>query len=188
MRVRIWFGVGLAIFLFASSAVLWLGYRSSRYDEIIAQAVARYNLDFYLVKALIYEESWFRPDIRGAAGELGLMQLTMRAATDYCAHNGFPPLYEARVLDPRLNVEVGCWYLKQSMDRYKNSPSPTLFALLRYNAGEVRADNWLRIALSKPLPAGISREQYYLSVVDFPTTRDYARRILARSRSHNYWF
>jgi hypothetical protein len=31
-------------------------------------------------------------------------------------------------------------------------------------------------------------ENYYLSLVNFPTTRDYVRHILRRSRSHNYWF
>ena len=114
-------------------------------------------MDFYLVKALVYEESWFRADIRGAAGELGLMQVTMGAAADFSSYNGFPPVSEARLLEPRLNVEIGCWYLKQSLERYKNSPAPTLFALLRYNAGETRADQWLRLARANPVPAGMVR-------------------------------
>lgn len=187
-RSRISTGIGLVILLMAAAAS-WLNHRSTQYDEIIAQAAARYEVDFYLVKAIIYEESWFRPDIRGASGELGLMQVTMRAAADYTAHNGFPSINdEERLLEPRLNIEIGCWYLKQSLNRYKNSPDPILFALLRYNAGEARADAWLRLATAKPVPAGAPPENYYLSLVNFPTTRDYVRRILRRCRIKSYWF
>lgn len=178
--------VGL-ILLTVGGAFAWLCHHTTRFDFIISQGAARNAVDFYLVKSLIFEESWFRPNIRGSAGELGLMQISMAAASDFAARKGFPPFYEARLLEPELNVEIGCWYLRQSLDRYKNSPEPALFALLRYNAGEVRADNWMRIALSKPVPAGIAPERYYLSLVDFPKTRDYVRRILQRSRSHNFW-
>lgn len=187
MRGKTWIGLGLVIAL-AAAVGTWLNYRTTRYDEIIAQAAARYQIDFYLVKALVYEESWFRPEIRGTSGELGLMQVTRRAAADYTTRNGFPTVGEEKILDPRLNIEIGCWYLRQSLDRYRNAPEPVLFALLRYNAGEVRADNWLRIALSKPLPKNVPAEGYYLSLVDFPTTRDYVRRILRRAKSRNYWF
>jgi len=158
------------------------------FDHIISQAAARNGVDFYLVKALVFEESWFRPDIRGGSGELGLMQITGAAARDFCLRKGFPSLYEARLVEPELNVEIGCWYLRQSLDRYRDSPAPAVFALLRYNAGEVRTDQWLRLALAKPVPAGMSAERYYLSLVDYPKTRDYVRRILQRARSRNFWF
>jgi soluble lytic murein transglycosylase len=175
-------------FLILAATLGWLYYHTSHYDRIISQAAARNEVDFYLVKALIYEESWFRPGIRGPAGELGLMQITMAAASDFAANKGFRPFYDDRLLEPELNVEIGCWYLRRSLDHYRNAPQPTLFALLRYNAGESRADHWLRIAKSTPAPAGVSQESYYLSLVDFPKTRAYVRRILKRSRTRNFWY
>ena len=84
MRSRIWFGTGLTLLILLTAAY-WMHRRTTRYDELIALSASRYNLDFYLVKALIYEESWFRPDIRGSAGELGLMQVTRGAAADFTA-------------------------------------------------------------------------------------------------------
>jgi len=179
--------VGIAILILAT-ALGCLHYHTSRYDPIIRQAATRNGVDFYLVKALIYEESWFRSGIRGPAGEIGLMQITKAAASDFASQKGFPPMYEGDLLDPRLNIEIGCWYLGRSIEHYKNSPQPMLFALLRYNAGESRADNWLRIALSDPPHAGVSMESHYLSLVDFPKTRAYARRILERSRARNFWY
>jgi soluble lytic murein transglycosylase len=169
-------------------ALSWLYCHTSRYDDAIRQAAARNGLDFYLVKALIFEESWFRPEIHGSAGELGLMQITPAAAADFSVQKGFPVIHESRMTEPELNIEIGCWYLSQSMILYKDTPQPTLFALLRYNAGESRADDWLNIVRNSSVPKGIAQEDYYLSMVNFPKTRTYVRRILKRSRNHNYWF
>ncbi|HYK88240.1 MAG TPA: transglycosylase SLT domain-containing protein [Acidobacteriota bacterium] len=166
----------------------WLNHHISRFDHIISQAAARNGVDFDLVKALIFEESWFQPDIMGPAGEIGLMQITPAAAADFSSRRGLPPLYQARLFEPELNAEIGCWYLRQSLERYKHSPAPTVFALLRYNAGEVRTDHWLRLALTKSVPVGMPAERYYLSLVDYPKTREYVRRILHRAESRNFWF
>jgi soluble lytic murein transglycosylase len=183
-------GIAIAGMCLLSAALVlsWLHHRAARYDYIISQSAARNGVDFYLVKALIYEESWFRSDIHGPAGELGLMQITRAAGLDFSASKGFPRFYDEQLLEPELNVEIGCWYLKHSLDLYRNSPDPVLFALLRYNAGESRADAWLRIALASRPPAGMSIENHYLAQVDFPKTRTYARRILKRFRSRNYLF
>jgi soluble lytic murein transglycosylase len=179
----------LALVPLAAIAVIGgLRYYTTRYDYIIGQAAARNGIDFYLVKSLIYEESWFRSGIRGSAGEVGLMQITKAAAADFAGHKGFPPFKDERLLEPELNVEIGCWYLQESIEIYKDSPQPVLYALLRYNAGESRADNWLRLAMKTPPPAGIPPEKHYLSLVDFPKTRAYVSRIMKRSRSHNFWF
>jgi soluble lytic murein transglycosylase len=179
---------GIVLFGLLFISWTWLQRHTTRYDDIITLTAARHGLDFHLVKAVVAEESWFRPDIRGASGEIGLMQVSMPAATDYSSRKGFLPFHEARLFEPELNVEIGCWYLRQSLERYRKSPNPTLFALLRYNAGEVRADKWLQAATAHPVPEGVSADRYYLSLVDFPKTREYAHRILAASRSHNYWF
>ena len=179
--------LGIA-FLISAAALSWIHRHTSRYNAIISQAAARNGVDFYLVKALIFEESWFRSGIQGSAGEQGLMQSTAAAAADYSATKGFPSFNKVRLLEPELNVEIGCWYLRQSLDHYPSSPQPVIFALLRYNAGESRADNWLRNALSGSPPAGVLPERYYLSFVDFPKTRAYARRILKRSRTRNFWY
>ena len=187
MRTRVLTSILVMLAVLAVIAAL-LYQHTSRYDYMISQAAARENVDFYLVKALVFEESWFRPDIRGSSGELGLMQISRAAAADFASKKGFPAFYEARLLEPDLNLEIGCWYLRQSLDRYKDSPSPEVFALLRYNAGAVRADAWLKTAQSKPPPPGMSAERYHLSMVDLPQTREYVRRILNRARSRNFWF
>lgn len=179
------FGLGA---LASATGIGWLHYHTSRFDLIISRASVRNDVDCYLVKALIFEESWFRPHIRGPAGEVGLMQITQAAAADFSARKGLPPFDEARLFEPELNVEIGCWYLHQSLERYRHSPAPTVFGLLRYNAGELKADQWLRLALANPAPEGMPVERYCLSLVDYTKTRDYVRRILQRTRTRNFWF
>ena len=184
LRARAWLGAPLLGVLGLAAA--WLHHRTTVYDHHITQAAARNKLDFSLVKALIYEESWFRPDIRGNSGEVGLMQVSLAAARDFSVRKGFPEISEARLLEPDLNLEVGCWYLRQSLDRYLDSPCPLVFGLARYNAGEIKADEWGKRAKEKIHDT--SAEEYCLSLIDYPKTRDYARRILMRYRSRNFFF
>src|SRR5262245_60690311 len=106
-RLRRSFTLVLLVLAVLLVALVWLHSRTTAYDDRIAQAAARNRLDFDLIKALIYEESWFRPDIRGGAGELGLMQVSMAAARDFAAGTGFPPPTEERVLEAALNIEIG---------------------------------------------------------------------------------
>src|SRR5262245_42711824 len=180
--------LGLLLLLLAAGLTGWIHYRSAAYDHWIAESAAENGVDFYLVKAIIYEESWFRPRIRGSAGELGLMQVSMGAARDFSERRKLPPFQEADILEPRMNIVIGSWYLKRSLDRYKDSPAPTLYALLRYNAGETRANTWLQAATLKPVPSDMQPEEFYLSFVDLTRTRNYVRRILNRARSRNFWF
>ncbi len=186
--MRALFIAGLIALLLVSAGLAGIHRHITQYDYIISQAAARNKLDFYFVKALIFEESWFRWEIRGPAGEVGLMQITIAAASDFATQRGFPLFQETRLLEPELNIEIGCWYLQRSFEHYKSSPNPPLFALLRYNAGESRADHWLKLAQSYPPPPGVSPEEHYLSLVDFPKTRAYATRILQRARTRNFWF
>ena len=44
-------------------------------DKVIIAAASIYDMDPALIKAVIWRESRFNPDARGAAGELGLMQI-----------------------------------------------------------------------------------------------------------------
>ena len=57
--------------------------RFQRYDSLIEQAARRYQVSPSLIKAVIWRESRFQPDMRGNAGERGLMQITESAAKDW---------------------------------------------------------------------------------------------------------
>src|ERR1044072_7577945 len=63
-----------------------------RYDGSIARQSAPYRLDPDLVLSIIYEETYFRQWKRGAAGEIGLMQITPTVGKEWAAETGMHDL------------------------------------------------------------------------------------------------
>ena len=57
-------------------------------DDVIIAAASIYDMDPALIKAVIWRESRFNPDARGAAGELGLMQIRDAAAHEWAESAG----------------------------------------------------------------------------------------------------
>ncbi|MBI2822598.1 MAG: lytic transglycosylase domain-containing protein [Acidobacteria bacterium] len=180
MKRIVFFALLFVLFAAAFSYVRW---RTTRYDYLIARGSAKYGLDFHLVKSLIYEESWFNSRARGRAGEVGLMQITPVAADDY--RRAIKVQIRPEDLDdPEVNLEVGCWYLRASIDRYKDFEDPLPYALARYNAGEVRVNKWLE----RPLRDHSEPAANFLARIEYPGTRQYVKNILRRYALQKYYF
>ncbi len=82
---------------------------ATQYDEAIAQAAARYNLDPAVLHGLIQQESGFNPNSRSSAGALGLTQLMPGTASSLGVSNP---------LDPVQSIEGGARYLSQMMSQF----------------------------------------------------------------------
>ena len=57
--------------------------RFRRFDGMIEQAALRHGVSPSLIKAVIWRETRFKPDVAGSRGERGLMQITEAAAKDW---------------------------------------------------------------------------------------------------------
>ena len=147
----------------------------TRFAAEIREAAAKHGLDSRLVRAVIYQESKFRPGAVGKAGEIGLMQIMpKRAAADWAkAHN--VPCPEAGVLfSPRINLEIGCWYLSDGLRRFRNYTHATELALARYNAGLSRANAWKPDDLKGDV----------IDRIKIQSTRNYVRDIMKRYKKY----
>jgi len=76
----------------AVPAGFWLGreeWLEHSQDASIRAAARRYGVEPALVKAVVWRESRFHPDVHGRAGELGLMQVQEDTAFEwaYAEHN-----------------------------------------------------------------------------------------------------
>src|SRR5215813_12538163 len=99
-----------------------------RYDSVIARESARYHVDPDLVWSIAYEESYFRPWMKGRNGEVGLMQVTPAVARDWASEG--PPAIQQRTAkdadnvlsDPERNIQIACWYLQKADEDYKDLP------------------------------------------------------------------
>ena len=171
----------------ASSAIFFPAYWVHRYDEVIARQARVYRLDEKLVWSVIYEETYFRGWKTGAAGEIGLMQVTPLVARDWAKETGLKD-YERRasesvgelLTDPEQNIQIGCWYLEKLRERYRGYPSETAMTLAAYNAGPSRVEEWTRES-----DAATLAEADFVSRINISSTRSYVTSILDRYRSRN---
>lgn len=113
-------------------------YRLDYPDEIIAYA-DEYDLDRYLVAAVIHTESGGRADAVSPHGATGLMQLMPDTARWIAEKQGREDYADAELYTPEKNIGAGCWYLDYLMDKYGSERC----ALAAYNAGPGNVDKWL---------------------------------------------
>ncbi len=165
-----------------AAAVWWFGWgaeaeRARKVEAYIGEASRRYGVDPALVRAVVWRESRFRPEVRGRAGELGLMQVGALAAEDWAKAEGLEGFEHRELEDPRRNVLAGTWYLGHLLRRYEGTDQPEVFALADYNAGRSNVRRWI---------AGEARTNgaAFLRSMDFPGTRRYVESVLARREKY----
>lgn len=97
------------------------------YEHIIAKYSAAYGVPASLARAVIHIESSFRPNARGSAGEIGLMQIKPATARMMGYSGSVKGLF-----DPDTNIKFGMKYLSKA---HELSGGITCGTILRYNAG-----------------------------------------------------
>jgi soluble lytic murein transglycosylase-like protein len=97
-------------------------------ESLIAAAAKKQSIEPALLRAVMKQESGFKPCAVSVRGAQGLMQL-MPATADL--------LHVSDPFDPEQNVQAGAAFLKQLLSRYKGD---LRLALVAYNAGTLRAD------------------------------------------------
>lgn len=121
---------------------------SSETDPMIAQAATTQKVDPVLLRAVIAQESGFKPCAVSVKGALGMMQLMPDTAAQFQLADPF---------NAAQNINAGAQYLKQLLDRFKGDLP---LALAAYNAGPERVDG------NPP------------AVPAIPETQDYVKQIL----------
>jgi soluble lytic murein transglycosylase len=154
------------------------GTRFWDYDALIVDTAAKHGLDPLLLKAIVWRESAFHTDKVGTSGERGLMQVGDAAAQDWAKAGKIETFMPTDLFDAKTNVEVGAWYFKKALDRWRSKADPIPFALAEYNAGRSRVDRW--VAESGRGEAADAAD--LMGAMDFPTTRRYIEDITARYR------
>jgi soluble lytic murein transglycosylase len=146
-------------------------------DRRIYAAARRYGVDPALIKAVVWRESYFNPEARGRAGELGLMQLMDPAAQEWAEAERCYPLPESRLLDPATNTLAGTWYLRKMLRRYRLTDNPLPYALADYNAGRANVLKWTK-------GAAATNSAAFVEQIGFPGTKDYVLSIQKRQERY----
>jgi len=112
----------------------------SPFDDLARRYADRYDFDWILITAQMYEESRFDPNVVSFAGAVGLMQVMPQTARGF----GFRSLRE-----PAVNIHAGTRYLRHVYDLLDDVPDSTeryWFALAAYNAGLGHINDARRLA------------------------------------------
>jgi len=145
-KMILWIGVGIAGFLLL---VILIGgiliptvlksYFKLEHRDWIEQYSNAYEVDPYLVSAVIFCESKYRPDAISRAGARGLMQIMPTTGAEIAEALG--EAYDPdQLFDPETSIRYGTYYLRMQLDRFDNNPAVVLAA---YNAGPHRAEQWV---------------------------------------------
>ena len=97
--------------------------------HLFEEAGQKYGIDWRLLAAIAYQESYWNPRATSPTGVRGLMMLTEATAE----HLGVTDR-----LDPKQSVDGGALYIRQMIDRIPESttePDRTWMALAAYNVG-----------------------------------------------------
>ncbi len=107
--------------------------------ESIKTESAKNGLDPYLVASLIRQESEFNPSVVSYANAWGLMQIEPYEGKNLARQEGVSGFQTFQLLNPEMNIRLGCRYFKQLLDRFGGVEE---YALAAYNAGESRVVDW----------------------------------------------
>jgi soluble lytic murein transglycosylase len=147
--------------------------------DLIRPAAERYRVPPRLVAAVIWQESRFRAECVGDAGERGLMQIMPAAAREWAQAEGVGSFRLPDLFDPTTNVMAGTWYLGRALRRWADRDDPPAYALAEYNAGHANAVRWAEFGGANP---GTN----YVDRIDKASTRKYVQDVLTRYRGDGW--
>jgi soluble lytic murein transglycosylase len=184
MRRNLFFSLIAFICLSVIGFYFFNQYWIHRYDDLISRQAGIYRLDADLVWSVIYEETYFRSWKRGAAEEIGLMQVTPTVAREWAKETGMREFakqvsedLDGVLLEPERNIQIGCWYLEKMGEQYRGFPAEEAMMLSAYNAGASRVEEWV-----KTDDAANLSETEFIERISIPSTKSYVTSILERYR------
>ncbi len=138
----------------------------------ILEASKEFDVDPYLILALMREESLFNSQALSKSGALGLMQLMPFTAEGIAKTLKMPWEGNQMALIPSNNIRFGTWYLSMLKKRFNNNYS---YMLSGYNAGPNITQRWVNQKQDKGL-------DYFVATVPYDETNGYVTRV-----QKTYW-
>jgi soluble lytic murein transglycosylase len=162
----------LAVLLVISAAAVFSLYTAvkaiypMKYSGLISEYSEKYNLDPYLVTAVINAESNFKPDAVSHANARGLMQISVKTGKWAAGKLEMKSYGSDDLFDPETNIQIGCWYLSSLYEEFGDME----LALASYNGGSGNVSQWLR-------DKSLSPDGKTLVRIPFPETEQYVKKV-----------
>ena len=147
------------------------------YAEYVKKYANEYNVDEYLIYAIIKAESNFNASAESGKGAIGLMQLMESTAQDVCKKTDLNISNEDlknKLLEPEININIGTKYLSILIQKYGNVE----IAITAYNAGIGTVDTWIEKGIIKADGSDVQN-------IPYKETNNYVRKILRDYKIYN---
>lgn len=138
------------------------------YSDIIQKYSKEYTVDPYLVASIIKNESKFNPNALSRKEAKGLMQIAPITGEWASEKLEIKNYEEEQLYQPELNIRIGIWYINVLNNEFDGDLKLIVAA---YNAGNGNVNKWLQ-------NPEYSKNGKELTVIPFPETRIYSRRVL----------
>lgn len=149
-----------------------------KYQDNIIKYSKKYNLDFYLVAAVIKTESNFNERAKSNKDAYGLMQITPDTAEWAAEKMNISNFKTEMLYDPEFNISMGCWYLDNLKEEFKGNPDVVLAA---YNGGRGNVQKWLK-------SSDHSLDGKNLSYIPFKETDKYVKKVKVNYSIYKYLY
>ena len=97
-----------------------------------------------------------------------------KSVTDWANYKKVAVPHAAILLKPEVNIDIGTWYLKQGLRRWRKYKHYRELALCQYNAGGSWAEKWAPKKIDEPI----------IDRISISSTKEYVRSIM--KKYHNY--
>ena len=139
-----------------------------KYEKEIAEIAPQYQMDPYLILAIIQVETRFNEERISKKGALGPMQLMPETAEWIIEQGRFSPHFIDYLSRPEVNIAMGSWYLSMIYQQLNQNLIATIAA---YNAGPGNVNKWI----SQNIWDGTLEN---ITQIPYGETRHYVQRVL----------
>jgi soluble lytic murein transglycosylase len=149
-----------------------------KYSSYIKEYSQRYDLDPYMVMAIIRTESGFKENVRSNKNAIGLMQITPDTAQWAAQKMKIDNFNEDMLDDPEFNIKMGCWYINDLKSEFNNNMDLVLAA---YNGGRGNVKKWLS-------NLNHSYDGKNLDYIPFKETDKYVKKVKVSYKVYKYLY
>lgn len=156
----------IVIVYFAFRMYFMINYPLS-YQTLIKKYSEKYDVDPYLVAAIINVESKFDKNAVSNKNARGLMQIAPITGKWASEELNIDDFDVEDLFDPELNIMIGSWYLNILSQEFDNNLQLILAA---YNAGSGNVVRWLQNKM-------YSEDGKSLMIIPFTETKDFVKKV-----------
>lgn len=149
-----------------------------KYKKQVFESAKNHDVDPLLVLAIMKAESKFNPNALSRRGAKGLMQIMDTTGEWAASELGMSEFTADQLFDPKVNIDIGCWYIARLINQYEGDV-PTLLAA--YNAGTGNVYKWRN-------NKEYSLDGIVIDYIPFGETRRYIKKVMMNLNFYTYLY